>query len=254
MEILLNIEAKKFIKKKDVMLIIVLLIVLPFIMTIFFKYEVGGLTLGGQLTAVDYSIAVWSFLKMLFVLYIVPIYIPCIFIGREVEQRSINMIMSKEKREKILISKILMALFAVTVFTVLFFVVAFLSYKLLLTGTKYELVDAAAKVSVNTEIMRLVFQWLEMIVITLVAVLFNVVIKGNAALVLGFGVVALQKGLQNISGLKDYIPTAISDFNNMSMVATADLNAFYTKSLIVYGVYIVVLAVSAIHIWKSRDF
>ena len=70
---LLKIETKKFFKKKDIILILSLLAVLPLILSLLFKYQVGGLKLSGKFNIVEYGIAIWSFLKMLFILYVVPI-------------------------------------------------------------------------------------------------------------------------------------------------------------------------------------
>ena len=247
---LLKIEFTKLIKKKDVILISSLMIILPLIMALLFRFNVGGLTLQGQLAPQDYGMIVWSFLKMLFVLYIIPIYIPCTFIGREVEQRSINMLLSKEKRNNILLSKIIMSLAYITIFMVLFFIVSYAGFKIFLTGSEYELLDLTAATTASKYLMMYVLQWLEMIFVTLLAVLLNTVIKGNVALVLGFGCIAIEKALQSLDMLKSYVPTFISDFNNMVGMS----NELFSKSVLIYIIYLFVLLFISFMWWKKREF
>ena len=224
----------------------------PLILSLLFKYQVGGLKLSGKFNIVEYGIAIWSFLKMLFILYVVPIYIPCTFIGREVEQRSINMLLSKEKRSKILIAKTIVSVAAIILFTLAFFIISFISFKLFLTGTKFAVVGGA--ILTKSNFMLIAMQLLEMIFVTLLSVILNTIIKGNAALVIGFGAVALERALQNISAIEKYVPTFMSDFNNMSELSMKALNTFFTKSIIIYAIYAVVLLVSSLMIWKKREF
>lgn len=254
MATLLKIEFSKLIKKKDILFISILLITLPLIFTLFFKYEIGGLEFNGQLQGIDYTIVIWSFLKMVFILYIVPIYIPCMLIGREVEQKSINMLLSKERRCIVLISKLIVSIVAVTIFTILFFIVGYISFKIFLTGTKYELTDSNSYTPIKIQILSLLLQWLEMIFITLVSALFNTILKSNVSLVFGFSIIALQKALQNIDTLKLYIPSSISDFNNILTVGISDINYYFIKFILVYFIYFFILSIISILIWKKRDF
>lgn len=80
MKNLIKLEMKKVFSKKDVMLILGVLILTPVIFSLCLVHRAAGIDFSGQVSVDSYGIMIWSFLKYLFVLYLVPIYIACCFL------------------------------------------------------------------------------------------------------------------------------------------------------------------------------
>lgn len=99
---LVKLELKKIISKKDIMIISSVLILSPLIFGICMINKVAGLNFSGQVSIDTFGIMIWSFLKYLFVLYLIPIYLVCCFVGREIENRSINIMLASCDRKKCL--------------------------------------------------------------------------------------------------------------------------------------------------------
>ena len=107
MKSIMKLEWKKILSKKDVMLMLVVLILAPLFMAICIVNEVAGINFGGAVSADAFGLLIWSFLKYLIVLYLVPVYISCSFLGKEIESRSINIMLSNQKRGSIFWSKVI---------------------------------------------------------------------------------------------------------------------------------------------------
>ena len=251
MEKLMKLELKKILSKKDVMLMITALIIVPAIFSLCIVHKVGGLDFNGQVSIDDYGIMVWSFLKYLFVLYLVPIHIACSFVGREIENRSINIMLANETRRKVILSKILIYAIVVTVFFVLFQVSSLISFVLFVKGTEFATVITAPVFEI---VFLYLFQWLEMVFVLLMTTLFCCVIKGNAALLLSLGVVIIQKALINSEAIRRILPAYISDYGSYGMIESNKLVNTNLVSLAIYGVIIAVLVFGSFRIWKRRDF
>lgn len=251
MKNLIKLETKKVFSKKDVMLILGVLILTPVIFSLCLVNHIAGIDFSGQVSVDSYGIMIWSFLKYLFVLYLVPIYIACCFLGKEVENRSINIMLSNEKRAKVFIAKLLTYTGVLTLFFIFFNISSVVSYLLFIKNTTFA---SAIEASVIESIFLYGFQWIEMIFVLLVSAALCCVIKGNAVLVLGIGVIIVQKILVNIDGIKRILPYYISDYNSFSMIPT---NKFVTEnaiSLLIYFCIMMVLLVGSMNVWRKKDF
>lgn len=251
MKNLINLEMKKVFSKKDVMLILGVLILIPVIFSLCLVDHIAGIDFSGQVSIDSYGIMIWSFLKYLFVLYLVPIYIACCFLGKEVENRSINIMLSNEKREKVFIAKLLTYIGVLTLFFVLFNISSVVSYVLFIKNTTFA---SAIEASVGESIFLYGFQWIEMIFVLFVSATLCCVIKGNAVLVLGVGVIIVQKILVNIDGIKRILPYYISDYNSFSMIPANKLVKENAISLFIYFCIMLVLFVGSMNAWRKKDF
>lgn len=251
MKNLIKLEMKKVFSKKDVMLILGVLILTPVIFSLCLVHHVAGIDFSGQVSVDSYGIMIWSFLKYLFILYLVPIYIACCFLGKEVENRSINIMLSNEKRAKVFIAKLLTYTGVLTVFFVLFNIFGVMSYALFIRNTTFA---SAIEASVMESLFLYGFQWIEMIFVLLISAALCCVIKGNAVLVLGIGVIIVQKILVNIDGIKRILPYYISDYNSFSMIPTNKLITENAISLFIYVCIILALLVVSINVWRRKDF
>lgn len=248
---LLKLEIRKMLTKKDIMLILGVLVLAPFLFSFCLINNVAGINFSGQISVESYGIMIWSFLKYLFVLYLVPIYIACSFVGREIESRSINIMLSNAKRIKVLVAKTITYSFFITGFFILFQVASVISYFIFIQGTDYAVVMEAGIMEI---IFLYLFQWLEMIFVLFVSVALCCIIKGNVVLLLGIGVVILQKVLVNIETVKRVLPYYISDYSYYSMIPKGNLFTENMVSLAVYIGILVLLLLTAIHAWEKRDF
>lgn len=158
------------------MLILGILILAPVIFSPCLVNHVAGIDFSGQVSIDSYGIMIWSFLKYLFVLYLVPIYIACCFMGKEIENRSINIMLSHEKRAKVLGAKVLTYVCVLTLFFAFFQITSILSYEIFINGTAFSTITEA---SLAGTIFLYLFQWMEMIFILLVSVALCCTIKGN---------------------------------------------------------------------------
>ena len=251
---LIKIELTKFIKKKGVIIISAIISLIPLLIALLTKLDISGLSIGGSFTSTEYVFSIWEMLRALIVLYIIPIYIPCTFIGREVEQRSINMVLSKEKRGKILMVKIISSFIAVTLFMIMFYAIAFISFKLFLTGTEFEASTLTTTLSTNTYVFAALFNLLEVLFVTLISVFLNISIKSNVALVLSFGVIILEKVLTNVNSIKRFLPCYISQFDRLYTLTKSQLSSFYSSSIIIYIVILTILFIMCYTVWNKRDF
>lgn len=251
MKSIMKLEMKKIFAKKDVMLMFGILIFAPLLLAVCMVNEVGGINFGGAVSVADYGMLVWTFLKYLFVLYLVPIYIACSFLGKEIETRSINLMLSNQKRSKILTAKILTYVIAITLFFALFQVVSVLSYSLFIAGTEF---SVAMEASGMETVCLYAFQWLEMLFVLFVSILLCCLVKGNAALLLGLVVIILQRLLVNIGGIKRILPYYISDYNFYSMIPSNTLVVTNMTSMVIYAAILMILIIGAAGIWKKRDF
>lgn len=248
---LIKLEMKKVFSKKDIMLILGLLIIVPVIFSICIVNHIGGLDFNGAVSIDSYGVMIWSFLKYLFVLYLVPIYIACSFIGREVENRSINIMLSNQVRSKVILAKIVTYTLVITAFFILFQFVSAGAYMIFIKGGEFA---AVMEAGIGETIFLYLFQWLEMLFILLISSLFCSVIKGNAALLLGLGVVIIQKILINVDSIKRVIPYYISDYNYYSQIEPAKLGNSNIISLVIYSLIILVIIAGTINVWMKRDF
>lgn len=248
---LLKLEIKKVFSKKDIMLILGVLIIAPVIFSLCLVNHIAGIDFSGQVSIDSYGIMIWSFFKYLFVLYLVPIYIACCFMGKEIENRSINIMLSNEKRAKVLGAKLLTYVCVLTLFFVLFQTTSIVSYEIFIKGTDFSTIVEA---SLAETIFLYLFQWMEMIFILLVSAALCCVIKGNAVLVLGIGVVIIQKILVNIDGVKRILPYFISDYNYYSMIPLNKLMSNNMVSLAIYLSIIMVLLFVGTNTWRKKDF
>lgn len=251
MKNLIKLEMKKIFSKKDVMLILGVLILTPVIFSFCLVNHIAGIDFSGQVSVDSYGIMIWSFLKYLFVLYLVPIYIACCFLGKEVENRSINIMLSNEKRANVFIAKLLTYTGVLTVFFVLFNISSVMSYVLFVKNTTFSSVIEAPVIE---SIFLYGFQWTEMIFVLLVSAALCCVIKGNAVLVLGIGAIIVQKILVNIDGIKRILPYYISDYNSFSMIPADKLITENTISLFIYICIFLVLLVVSMNAWRKKDF
>lgn len=250
---ILKTEIHKFFKKKDSLFILIALLIVPAVLSICFRFEVGGIAFSGQVTSVEYILMIWSFLKYVFILYIVPVYLPCNFLAKEIEQRSVQLLLVREERNRILISKIIAFILEITAFMALFMCVTALCYQFLIVGTKIEAIIDATIYDTMTTVMLFGLQWLEMMFMMMLAVMLGIVLKGNATLVASIGVLALEKVLEGASSLKGFIPSSISDFANC--VTQIEQNNFLgLQSFIVYIVIIGVLLFLSFYAWNKREF
>lgn len=250
---ILRTELSKFFRKKDSLFIAGILVIVPIILSICFKLEIGGISFGGQVTATEYVLMVWSFLKYVFILYIVPIYLPCNFIAKEIEQRSVQMLLLREEKNKILFSKIVSFIIEVTVFMALFMCVTALCYKFLIVGTAIEATGNAAVYSAVTTVTLFGLQWLEMMFIMMLSVLLGIVMKGNAMLVAAIGFLALEKVLESVGSLKNFIPSSISDFS-YGLTKLEESSSFGVQSILVYTVIIASITILSFYTWRKREF
>lgn len=251
MKSIMKLEWKKLLSKKDVMLMFAILILAPLFMAVCIVNEVAGINFGGAVPADAFGLLIWSFLKYLVVLYLVPIYVSNCFLGKEIETRSINIMLSNQKRGTIFASKVITYILALTIFFSLFMGVGALSHVFLMEGTVYA---AESTASVMEVVYAYVFQYLELIFVLLVAVVLCCVVKGSAALLLGLIVVIAQRVLVNIDGLKRILPQYISDYSTYSMIPKEELATTNLVSLGIYIIILVALTVLAVRIWQKRDF
>ncbi|MBR6628026.1 MAG: ABC transporter ATP-binding protein [Lachnospiraceae bacterium] len=205
----------------------------------------------GAVSADAFGLLIWSFLKYLIVLYLVPVYISCSFLGKEIESRSINIMLSDQKRGAIFWSKVITYVLVCTLFFALFMGVSVGAFLLFMDGTEFA---AACTASVSQVVFAYLFQYLELIFILLAAVILCCVVKGNAALLLGIMVVIVQRVLVNMDGIKKVLPQYISDYSTYATIPQEELASFNTFSLGIYAVVLAVLTILAVRIWQKRDF
>lgn len=251
MKNVMKLEFKKIFSKKDVMLMLGIIILVPLLMALCIVNEVAGINFGGAVSVDGYSILIWSFLKYLFVLYLVPIYVCCTFLGKEIETRSINIMLANQKRSNVLTAKVITYAIVLTVFFVLFQLAGVLSYQLFMDGTEF---GTAMSASVTDVVFIYLFQWLELMFVLFLSVILCCYIKGNAALLLGMVIVILQRVLINFDGIKRFVPYYISDYTSYLLLSTEDLISFNVTSTMIYAVILAVLIYGAARIWKKRDF
>lgn len=251
MKNIIRLELKKMFSKKDIMLIFGILILAPIIMALCIVNEVAGINFGGAVSMDGFGLLIWNFLKYLFVLYIVPIYLCCSFLGKEIETRSINIMLSNKKRGTILVAKTIAYIIVLSVFFVLFQVSSVLSFNILLDGTEYA---TAMTASAMETIFIYLFQWLEIIFVLFLSTVLCSVIKGNAALLLGLTIVILQRLLVYFDGIKKFLPYHISDYSNYMTIPEEKLLSSNIFSTVVYVIILTALLLGAMRIWKKRDF
>ena len=246
-----RLEIKKILSKKDMMLILIVLILAPLLFSICIVNQVAGINFGGMVSIENYGIMIWSFLKYLFVLYLVPIYMAASFLGKEVENRSIHIMLANKKRSSVIYSKVIVYIFTLTVFFLLFQMMSVLSFEIFIKGTKYAMLSDTTLI--NTFFIYL-FQWLELVFVLLVSVGLCCVIKGNAVLVMGLVVIILEKILVNIEGIKRVIPYNISDYSSYNLIDADKLLTTNLISIGIYGALFLLLFICIVRIWKTRDF
>ena len=251
MKNIMKLEFKKVLSKKDVMLMLGIIIIVPLLMALCIVNKVAGINFGGAVSIDGYSLLIWSFLKYLFVLYLVPIYVCCTFLGKEIETRSINIMLSNQRRGTILAAKVITYAIVLTIFFVLFQIVGFASYMIFIEGTEFGVEMTA---SVMDVVFIYIFQWLELMFVLCLSVIMCCFIKGNAALLMGMVVVILQRVLVNFDGIKRFVPYYISDYSNYLLIPAEDLTSFKLMSTGIYTVILAVLIYGATSIWKKRDF
>ena len=164
------------------------------------------------------------------------------------------MVLSKEKRGKILMVKIISSFIAVTLFMIMFYAIAFISFKLFLTGTEFEASTLTTTLSTNTYVFAALFNLLEVLFVTLISVFLNISIKSNVALVLSFGVIILEKVLTNVNSIKRFLPCYISQFDRLYTLTKSQLSSFYSSSIIIYIVILTILFIMCYTVWNKRDF
>lgn len=248
---LLRMEMKKVLAKRDVVFILGLLTIVPVLFSLCIIYKIAGLDFTGQISIDSYGIMIWSFLKYLFVLYLVPIYIVSTFMGREIENRSINIMLSNEERSKVLGAKIITYVAVLTLFFVLFQIVSAVSYGMFIQGTDYAM-------PIGSDLAEIVFlhmfQWLEMMFMVFASAFLCCIIKGNVVLVLGLGIVILEKILVNVDSVKRVLPYYISDYSSYSMLGKENILSTNAISVVIYMAILAVLLFGVVSIWKKRDF
>lgn len=248
---IMKLEWKKLRSRKDIMLILTVLILTPFLFSFCIVHKIAGLNVGGQVSADMYGIMIWSFLKYLFVLYLVPIYIASSMLGKEVENRSIQIMLANKKRMSVISAKSLTYLGLLTVFFVLFQFSSFASYQLLIKGTAY---GAASTTTFMENAFLYLFQWFEQIFVLMLSIVLCCVIKGNAVLVCGLLAIILEKIAANVESIARVLPYHISDYNAYGSIKADQL---LSTNLLSVGIYFIIFAVFGIvisRIWKNRDF
>lgn len=246
-----KLEMKKIISKKDMMLIMIVLALAPFIFSFCMVNKVAGLNFDGLVSFGDYGIMIWSFMKYLFVLYLVPIYLAASFLGKEVENRSIQLMLANKKRSTVLASKIVAYVLVLTVFFALFQGMCVLSYQVFIAGTDLAVAGDASTMSM---VFIYLFQWLEMIFVLLISVALCCIIKGNAVLVMGLVVVILEKILANLNGIKRILPYSIADYSSYVNIDPSKLMSSNIISVIIFTVILAALLIATASVWRKRDF
>lgn len=246
-----KLEMKKIVSKRDMMLIMIVLAIVPFIFSFCMVNQVAGLNFDGQVSSGDYGLVIWSFLKYLFVLYLVPIYMAASFLGKEVENRSIQLMLANQKRTTVITAKICAYILVLTVFFIAFQMACVLSYQFFIAGSDLAIANTATTMSL---VFIYAFQWLEMVFVLLMSVALCCVIKGNAVLVLGLVVVIIEKILANLDGIKRFLPYSISDYSSYMNISASKLLATNTVSVVIYAAIIAALLFATASIWKRRDF
>ena len=249
---LVKLELKKIFSKKDIMIISSILILSPLVFGICMVNRIAGLNFNGQITVDAYGIMIWSFLKYLFVLYLMPIYLVCCFVGKEIESRSINIMLSNYDRKKVFAAKMTTYLITITIFFVLFHIVSMLTFSGLIHNTEFALAGSGNTLTKN--FFLYLFQWLELLFVAIISYLLCCAIKGNAVLVLGIGVIILQKIVVNIEGVRRFLPFYISDFNYYSMIPDGVLMNTNIISCIIYTITIMATFCIALKMWSRKDF
>lgn len=248
---IIKLEWKKLISRKDIMLILGVLILSPFLFSFCIVQKVAGLNFGGQVSADIYGIMIWSFFKYLFVLYLVPIYIASSMLEKEVENRSIQIMLANKKRMSVIRAKLLTYLAVLTGFFVLFQLSSFVSYQLLIKGTEYGI---ASTTPFMENAFLYLFQWFEQVFVLMLSIALCCVIKGNAVLVCGLLTVILEKVIANVEGISRILPYHISDYNAYGAIKADQL---LSANLLSVGIYIIIFGVLGViisGIWKKRDF
>lgn len=248
---LIALEMKKIFSRKEVMIILAVLILAPVFLAFCMVNKVAGINFGGAVSAEAFGILMWTFLKYLFLIYLVPIYIAISFLGKEIENRSINLMLSNQKRWKTLAAKTGTYAMVLTGFFILFQLSSLGSYYIFVDGTEYSMAMEASAMEI---MFSYLFQWLELLFVLLLAVLLCCVLKGNAALLMGLVIVICQRLLVNIDGIKRILPYYISDYNYSSMIPKEQLFGTNMVSFGIYAVILFVLAAGAANIWRNRDF
>ncbi len=251
MKDIVALEGKKLLSRKDIMVALGILLVVPFLFSFCIVNEIAGLNFGGTVARYDYGVLIWTFLKYLFVLYLIPLHMVTSMLGKEVENRSIQIMLSNKTRMSVLLGKVIIYLVAMTIFFVLFQIACALSFELFVAKTEYA---QGIEASFMKIFFLYLFQWLEVVFTIGLAVLLSCVIKGNAALVFGLVFVVLERIFVNINGIKHFIPYYISDSGAYEMVRASKLLTHNIQATMTYVVIIGILTFVSVRIWKKRDF
>lgn len=249
---LVKLELKKIFSKKDILIISFILILAPLLFGICMINHIAGINFSGQVSIDSYGIMIWSFLKYLFVLYLVPIYLLCCFVAKEIESRSVNIMLSNCERKKVFVAKMISYVMVITLFFVLFQISSILTYSFLIKNTSFA--STMAESSVTEMIFLYIFQWLELIFVAGISYLLCCIIKGNAVLVLGIGVIILEKILVNFESIRRFLPYYISDYSYYSMIPKDMLIRQNIFSCLIYFILIAGCFFAALIIWNKKDF
>jgi hypothetical protein len=254
MKKIMKLEMKKLFSKKDIMLMLGIMMAIPFFLAFFLAYRIGGINFGGSVSIDEYGALIWSFLKYLFVLYILPIYVSTSLLGKEIEMRSINIMLSNKKRNEILVGKTLVYGIVLTIFFILFQIISIISWKIFIEGSEYSVAIENYVGYVPRIIGMYGFQWLELMFVLLLSQFLCCLIKGNAALLIGLLIMILQRVLVNIDSIKRVLPYYISDINSYCAIPIDSLVKTNAVSLSIYIFIIGILMFVSLMIWKRKDF
>ena len=250
------VELYKLSRRKDVLWSLIIGILVPLLMA-FLAYK-GSKSLqmaGGTLSAFQYSILMFDFLKTLFFFYIVFIVFTSSIVSGEIEEGSLSfLIIRSERREKIILAKFLALLTLLIVFVVLVFLSGIGSYYAFFNSTKYATHEFLGKPYLPF-LYVLILSTFELAFVIAFTMLISLFFNRYVTLLLSMGSIILMKVLENIEKIKRFLPTYISNINKWGIAITAnkELSTKTLQSAIFLTIYITVVLIITLRYFSNMD-
>lgn len=251
MKTLMALEMGKIIKRKELVVSAGIMILIPLAFSFCVVNKIAGLEFAGQISSDEFGVFVWSFLKYLFIIYLLPVALVSSFLGKELEDRSIIIMLSSRKKSSVLLAKLVVYALMISIFFILFQLSCHVAFSLFIQGSEFAV---AAESTLGQTLFLYGLQWLELIFVILLTSVFCCLVKGNAALLLGLGAIILQRFLMNIESIRHFLPVYLSDYGSYSLLKGSEAINVGFIYLITYTVILTVLCAVAALIWRRKDF
>ncbi|EIQ3872086.1 hypothetical protein [Staphylococcus pseudintermedius] len=244
------IEFKKIFIFKNILLIL-FVIIIPWLFSVLIITNNSSVNISGEFDLFSFSFTIWEIMKILLVVIIIPVYVTCCNIGREISNKSVLMYITKVSNVYYYNVKILSNYLYSFIMVFCYLFSSTIAFNVLLRNSNH-----FSNITISNWVVfyTILMMILEVLLYVTLAHLMSIRFNHLGGTFLTIVILILLRILKNVSYIKKYIPEEIGNFVRIMNIKEIDLlKDFYFNFLYILLLVILFYFMGFIYI-KNKEF